>query len=441
MVEAAAFLPMPKPTQIAAVKGFRDVLPEESDRWRVLEDAALRLFARYGFGEIRLPILERTELFARSLGETTDVVEKEMYSFADRDETTLTLRPEATASVVRAYLETGLGNRDPQARLAYRGPMFRRERPQKGRYRQFHQIGVELLGRDDALADAELLVMLSQYLTRVGVHDARLELNSIGDIVCRPVYREHVRAFGEAHRAELCADCHRRLERNPLRLLDCKVPGCRDVMAGAPLVRDALCAPCREHFDGVRTLLDAEGVAYVENPRLVRGLDYYCRTAFEVIGSGLGAQNAVGGGGRYDGLVAALGGPDVAGVGFALGLERLAMVASPSVPTDAVIAVVLPLEARAVEPALSLATRLRSADVATTVEAPGRSLKALLRAADRRGARLAVILGGDELAAGRATVRDLVAHADRKDALPLDATPAALAAVVHGMLATPVEQP
>src|SRR5438034_1144041 len=230
---------MSVPDTIAAVKGFRDVLPDESRRWRAFEEAAERLFTRYGFGEIRLPVVERTELFARSLGETTDIVEKEMYSFADRDETGLTLRPEATAGVVRAYLESGLAQSDPSARLYYRGPMFRRERPQRGRYRQFYQIGAEVLGRDDPLADAE-----------------------------------------------------------------------------------------------VRALLEQERVVYAMNPRLVRGLDYYCRTAFEVVAGGLGAQNAVGGGGRYDGLVAALGGPDVAGVGFALGLERLAMVA-PEVEAEA----------------------------------------------------------------------------------------------------------
>jgi histidyl-tRNA synthetase len=430
---------MAKPTPITAVKGFRDVLPEEADRWRGLEDAALRLFGRYGFGEVRVPIVERTDLFARAIGETTDIVEKEMYSFVDRDDTSLTLRPEATASVVRAYLETGLANRDPQARLAYRGPMFRRERPQKGRYRQFHQIGVEVLGRDDALVDAELLVMLTQYLTSVGARDTRLELNSLGDATCRPVYRERLRTFGESHRSALCADCHRRLERNPLRLLDCKVPECRAVVADAPVMRDSLCAACRAHFDAVRALLRAERIDFDENPRLVRGLDYYCRTAFEVVSGGLGAQNAVGGGGRYDGLVAALGGPDVPGVGFALGLERLAMVTEPGGSAAGIVAVVLPLEERAVEPALALATRLRAADVSVTVEAPGRSLKALLRGADRRGARLAVILGGDELAAGRATVRDLVAHADRKDALPLDASSATLAAVLRDLVAVPAK--
>jgi len=397
------------PDTIAAVKGFRDVLPDESRRWRALEEAAERVFARYGFGEIRLPVVERTELFARSLGETTDIVEKEMYSFADRDETGLTLRPEATAGVVRAYLESGLAQSDPSARLFYRGPMFRRERPQRGRYRQFYQIGAEVLGRDDPLADAELLVMLDRYLAGVGARATRLELNSVGDRVCRPVYRERLREFGRAHLAGLCPDCHRRLERNPLRMLDCKVESCQEIMARAPVVADSLCEGCRAHLAQVRALLEQERVDYTMNPRLVRGLDYYCRTAFEVVADGLGAQNAVGGGGRYDGLVAALGGPDIAGVGFALA-------------------------ARAVGPALALATRLRDGGLAVGLEPEGRSLKALLRTADRRHARLAVILGEEELEAGRATVRDLVRHQDRRQFLPLDASGPELVRSVQAMI-------
>src|ERR1051326_8765335 len=219
---AASMSPLPT---IASVKGFRDVLPDESRHWNALEDAAERVFSRYGFGEIRLPVVERTELFARSLGDTTDIVEKEMYSFVDRDESRLTLRPEATAGAVRAYVESGLVQRDPGARLYYRGPMFRRERPQRGRYRQFYQIGAEVFGRDDPLADAELLVMLARYLDTVGARDTQLELNSVGDGQCRPASRERLREFGLANLSELCPDCHRRLERNPLRILDCKVEG------------------------------------------------------------------------------------------------------------------------------------------------------------------------------------------------------------------------
>ena len=423
---------MSKSSTIPAVRGFRDVLPEECAHWQRLEAAARDLFARYGFGEIRLPILERTELFARAVGETTDIVEKEMFSFRDRDkeETAVALRPEATASVVRAYLESGLVHRDRQARLFYAGPMFRRERPQRGRYRQFYQIGAEVLGRDDALADAELLVWLVRYFDQVGARGTRIELNSLGDAACRPAYRERLRQFGLAHLDALCGDCHRRLQRNPLRLLDCKVADCRAVIERAPVMRDSLCAACTAHFDEVRLLLDQERVPYVLNLRLVRGLDYYCRTAFEIVaeGEGLGAQNAIGGGGRYDGLVAMLGGPEVAGVGFALGLDRVAMAtpaAKDAAPGPA--ALVLPLEPRAVAPALRLATQLRDEGLVVAVEPAGRSLKALLGVANRRRARLAVILGPDELAAGRATVRDLASSADRRQALDLGAPGAELA--------------
>lgn len=429
--------PMSKPASITAVKGFRDVLPDETRLWQRLEAAAVACFGAWGYGDVRLPVLERSELFARSLGETTDVVEKEMFGFADRDGTSVALRPEATASVVRLYLEQGLVHRDPVAKLWYAGPMFRRERPQKGRFRQFHQIGVELLGRADALADAEVLTMLAQYLALVGVKDVRLEINSLGDAACRPAYREALRAFGEAHRDALCGDCHRRLERNPLRLLDCKVEGCRAIMRDAPIMADHLCEPCRTHFDDVRRLLDRAAVAYALAPKLVRGLDYYCRTAWEVIGGGLGAQNAVGGGGRYDGLVAALGGPDVPGIGFALGVDRLAMLlGADAAPAAGPLAVVLPLMPEAVGPAFDVATRLRATGVAVGLEPAGRSLKALLRAVDKQGARFALLVGGDELAAGRATLRDLVARADRPLAVPLDASGPELARVLRAVAET-----
>jgi histidyl-tRNA synthetase len=421
---------MSKPATITAVKGFRDVLPEESVRWQALETTAARIFGSYGFGDIRLPVLERAELFARSLGETTDVVEKEMYSFPDRDETVVTRRPEATASVVRAYVESGMSRREPVSRLWYAGPMFRRERPQKGRYRQFQQIGVEMLGRADALADAELLTMLNDYLVAVAVPDVHLELNSLGDQTCRPVYRERLQAFGREHLAELCPDCHRRIERNPLRLLDCKVPTCRAVMQNAPVMLDHLCDACRAHFDEVRALLEREGVPYGLNTRLVRGLDYYCRTAFEVIAGGLGAQNAVGGGGRYDGLVAALGGGDVPGTGFALGVDRIAMLLEAA-ETPAPVAVILPLDERATAPALDVATRLRREGLQVIVEAAGRTMKSLLRAADRQRAGVAVIIGEDELRAGRATIRNLVRREDRPQVLPLDAPGPELARLVR----------
>lgn len=428
---------MTKSAAIAGVKGFRDILPPDSATWAALERTAGEVFGRYGFGEIRLAVMERSDLFARSLGETTDIVEKEMYSFEDRDGTWLTLRPEATAGVVRSYVESGLVHRDPGARLWYAGPMFRRERPQKGRFRQFYQIGAEAFGRQDPVVDAEILEMLATYLSAVGVQQARLEVNSLGDATCRPLFRERLSAFARAHLDGLCPDCHRRLERNPLRLLDCKVEGCRAIMERAPVPGDTLCDPCKEHFATVRNLLDQQRVPYVVSPRLVRGLDYYCRTAFEVIAEGLGSQNAVGGGGRYDGLVAAIGGPDVSGVGFAIGLDRLAMIleGQRSAPSVSPLAVVLPLLDAAVAPAFGLTTRLRAAGLVVALEPAGRSLKALMRAADRQRARLAIIIGDEELRAGRATIRDLVKHEDRRQALALDADGDALLAALQSSAA------
>ncbi|MGH7786069.1 MAG: histidine--tRNA ligase, partial [Candidatus Binatia bacterium] len=312
--------------KIPSVKGFHDVLPGESARWAGLEAQARAVFAQYNFHEIRLPIVERAELFRRSVGATSDIVEKEMYAFEDRDGTPLTLRPEGTASVVRAYVEHALHASEPVSKLFYFGPMFRRERPQKGRLRQFSQIGAELLGRDDPAADAEILLLLHDLLADFGIAGAEVQINTLGCHTCRPAYREALVAWGRAHLDALCDECRRRLETNPLRLLDCKSPGCLALRETAPRMVDHACADCREHFARVRALLAGQGVEPRLAPYMVRGLDYYCRTAFEIVAPGLGAQNAIGGGGRYDGLVKDLGGPEVAGVGFALGVERLAIV-------------------------------------------------------------------------------------------------------------------
>lgn len=398
----------------AAVRGFRDILPEESALWQMLMTQARTSFAAYGFSEIIVPILEKTDLFARAIGETTDIVEKEMYTFTDRDESSLTLRPEGTASVIRAYIEHSLHQKEPVSKLFYIGPMFRRERPQKGRYRQFHQIGAEILGRDDPLIDAELLLMLHDFFSALQL-DVALDINSLGCPNCRPHYREQLRAFGESKLAELCEDCHSRLNRNPLRLLDCKKEGCRQATAQAPALADFLCDPCREHFTSVRERLRQEHVRIEVNPRLVRGLDYYCRTSFEVLAQGLGSQNAVCGGGRYDGLVEQLGGPAVPGIGFAIGVERLAMLIQAqnrdfSTPPEVFIA---PLGAAAESPAFAVARRLRNAGYRIELESGGRGLKAQMRRADKLGARHVLILGETELAAGKGTVRDMQTKTDR----------------------------
>jgi histidyl-tRNA synthetase len=425
---------------IPSVKGFHDVLPDESARWSWIEQQARAIFARYAFAEIRVPIVERTELFSRSIGETTDIVEKEMYSFTDRDGSSVTLRPEGTASIVRAYVEHALHAREPVSKLFYLGPMFRRERPQKGRLRQFSQIGAEVIGRDDAAIDAEVILLLHDLLEALQIRGATIEINSLGDATCRPAYREALRAFGEAHRAELCENCVRRLDRNPLRLLDCKVPGCREVTAGAPLMLDHLCGPCRAHFDAVRAVLAREDVSVVLNPRMVRGLDYYVRTAFEVVAEGLGAQNAVGGGGRYDGLVKGLGGPDAPGIGFALGVERLllAMDELASAPRAVPDVFIASLGAAAEAEALHLAHHWRGAGVRVEMAAGGKSLKSQMRLADKAGALYVLILGEDELAARALTVRDMAAKRDFPRAidltLPAGELRAALAQLAHPVL-------
>ncbi len=414
--------------KIASVKGFHDVLPDESLRWSWIEQQARTLFARYGLSEIRIPIVERTELFTRSIGETTDIVEKEMYTFEDRDGSSLTLRPEGTASIVRAYVEHALQQREPVSKLFYLGPMFRRERPQKGRLRQFSQVGVEVIGRDDAAIDAEVLLLLHDLLVALEIRNPQIELNSLGCAACRPGYRAALQAFGEAHRAELCDNCRARLARNPLRLLDCKDPDCHAATAAAPVMLDFLCAPCRAHFDAVRAALGREGVEARLNPRMVRGLDYYCRTAFEVVAEGLGAQNAVGGGGRYDGLVKELGGPDVPGIGFALGVERLVLAmadhaALRPLPPEVFLA---PLGAAAEAEAMHLAHRWRREGVRVEMTSGGKSLKSQMRLADKSGAAYVLILGEDELAARALTVRDMAAKRDFPRAIELSSSAAAL---------------
>jgi histidyl-tRNA synthetase len=406
--------------KIAAIRGFRDILPEESAVWQLLTAQARASFSAYGFSEIIIPILEKTELFARAIGETTDIVEKEMYTFTDRDEASLTLRPEGTASVIRAYIEHSLFHKEPVSKLFYMGPMFRRERPQKGRYRQFHQIGAEILGRDDPLIDAELLLMLHDFFSALHLEVA-IDMNSLGCPVCRPRYREALQAFGESRLAALCEDCHSRLHRNPLRLLDCKKDGCRQATADAPAFSDYLCDACREHFSRVQEYLRQEHVAVTINPRLVRGLDYYCRTSFEVLAQGLGSQNAVCGGGRYDGLVEQLGGPAAPGIGFAIGVERLTMLLQAqnrnfTAPPEIFIA---PLGAAAESQAFTLARRLRNAGYRIELESGSRGLKTQMRRADKLATPYVLILGDNELAAGKGTVRQMQTKTDRPLAVDL----------------------
>jgi histidyl-tRNA synthetase len=319
--------------KVTRIKGFSDILPGEVELWQSVEEAARQAFRRYNFAEIRIPVLEKTELFSRSIGETTDIVEKEMYTFEDRDPRSadgsgasqLTLRPEGTAGVIRAYIEADLFKIEPVRKLFYMGPMFRRERPQKGRMRQFHQIGAEALGRGDPMIDAEVLLLLHDFFEGLGLSEPTLHMNSLGCSECRPLYRERLLTFLRARQDALCANCRRRIERNPLRALDCKEPGCIEVTREAPSILESLCAACQDHFAAVGGMLRETGVPFSVDPRMVRGLDYYCRTTFEWTTALLGSQSAIAAGGRYDGLVQDLGGPAVPGVGFALGMERLTM--------------------------------------------------------------------------------------------------------------------
>lgn len=412
---------------ISAVKGFRDGLGPAACLSREIERSATAVLGAYGFSEIRLPILERTELFARAIGETTDIVEKEMYTFEDRDGSRITLRPEGTASVVRAFVEHHLDQKDPITRLYYSGPMFRHERPQKGRHRQFYQVGAELFGREDPLADAEVLACARDLLDAVGVTDATLLVNSLGDSACRPAYRDVLQAWAIERRDRLCKNCARRVEKNPLRLLDCKEPSCREATADAPLLKDHLCDPCSDHFSRVLAILDALGVAYTVEPRLVRGLDYYVRTTFEITAGGLGAQAAVGAGGRYDGLVAQLGGPKISGIGFAFGVDRLALALEAARPgaEERAGAALVPtvfiacLGSDAESDGLALARKMRRVGIRVELDG-GRSLKSLMRRADRLGASRVLILGEEEIAARKGTIRNMTEKKDEKLAVDFD---------------------
>jgi histidyl-tRNA synthetase len=430
--------------KISSVKGFHDVLPDQSARWIWMENQAREVFARYGYSEIRVPLLEKTEVFSRSIGESTDIVEKEMYTFEDRDGSSVSLRPEGTASVVRAYVEHALHQREPFSKLYYIGPMFRRERPQKGRLRQFHQIGIEAIGRDDAAVDAEVILLLHDLISLLRVRGPRVELNSLGCGDCRPRYKELLRAFGEMRREQLCENCRRRLERNPMRLLDCKVDSCGPATADAPKISDHLCDACRRHFDAVRRLLTRERIETYLNPRMVRGLDYYCRTAFEVTAEGLGAQSAVGGGGRYDGLVRAFGGPDAPGIGFALGVERLLLAMAEDISPRAGTAEVFlaPLDVAAESEAAHLAHSLRSDGMRVELTSAGKSLKSQMRQADRLGVPYVLILGADELAAQAVTVRDMAGKRNFPRSVRIPTTAGDLrAALVRLSAEPPTEQP
>jgi histidyl-tRNA synthetase len=395
------------------VKGMNDILPPEVSKWQFLEEKARAVLEAFAFRELRTPALEYTSLFVRSVGEVTDVVEKQMYTFDDRDGRSVSLRPEGTASAVRAYVERSQWNREPVTRWYYLGPMFRHERAQRGRLRQFHQVGAELFGVGEPSADAEMIAMLVAMLVDFGLPANAIEvsLNSLGEPEERAAYREALRDFFSAHRARLDEEALRRLETNPLRILDSKNPDLIALNADAPILLDHLGAPSRERFARVRELLDALGVRYEIDPRLVRGLDYYTATIFEIKTNAgdLGAQNTICGGGRYDRLVGSLGGPAIPAIGFGLGIERaLLAIAEPAENFEPVISVFFaPMDAAALAYALPIAHRLRVAGVRVEIEHRGGSLKSQLKRADKLRARMAIIVGANEIASGKLTVKDL----------------------------------
>ncbi len=383
-----------------AAKGVQDVQPPDVFLWQQIERTASSIFNSYGFNELRPPIIEHTEVFTRSIGEATDIVAKEMYTFKDKGNRSLSLRPEGTASVVRAFVQNGMHTLPSPQKLYYMGPMFRYERPQKGRQRQFYQIGVEAFGIKEPKLDAEIIAMLMELLKRVGLTGLECEINSLGCSKCRPAYREELIKYFEPKLRSLCSDCNTRHTQNPLRILDCKVPACRDERKGAPNVADYLCDECQEHFNALQILLNDLRVSFKVNPEMVRGLDYYTSTTFEVTSTDLGAQNAVAAGGRYDNLVKEFGGPDTPAIGFALGMERLVAlikdkgIDTPSPVLDAFIATA---GDEATRQGLVIAERLRASGFRTEIAYGTASLKNQMKRADRLKARYVFILGEDEL--------------------------------------------
>jgi histidyl-tRNA synthetase len=391
---------------IQAIKGVKDILPADMPAWQYLERTARKLFEDYGFSEIRVPVFEYTELFARSIGTSTDIVEKEMYTFEDRDGRKITLRPEGTAGVVRAFVEHKLYADSQLVKLYYLGPMFRHERPQKGRYRQFYQIGVEALGIDHPHVDIEVLAMLHALFSRIGITGLTLQINSLGDSACRGAYRDALKKYLAGKLPTLCSDCQRRYETNPLRVLDCKVDA--DKFNDSPVMLDHLCEACKAHFETVEQGLKKLGIPFEVNPRLVRGLDYYTRTTFELVMGHMGAQNTVAAGGRYDGLVQEIGGPATPGIGFALGVERaISLMDTGKLETPRPALFIAALGPDAVTFALPLVHTFKSSGINVDTDYAGSSLKSQMKKADKSGANFTLIIGEQEMKDGNAVLRNM----------------------------------
>jgi len=392
------------------IRGFRDILPEHISLWQKVEKEAIFLFESFGFKEIRIPILEKTELFARSIGEVTDIVEKEMYTFADRKGAKLTLRPEATASIARSYIQHKMYATDPVRKFFMIGPMFRRERPQKGRYRQFYQIDAEVFGIESAFIDSQLIFLLNELFKRLGLTGLSAHINSLGCPDCRPSFQKALLTFIESKKDKLCENCIRRMNKNPLRILDCKVTGCKEALADAPATLDHLCNVCDDHFNTVKTTLEQQKVDFIVDKSLVRGLDYYTRTAWEIQTTSLGAQSAVAGGGRYDGLVKELGGPQTPAIGFAIGFDRLVEVmeqVDKSPGTNPLNLFIISLGEKAMEKGYHWSCELNQLGVYTEMDFRGKSMKALMKRADKLGARYVLIAGENELAENIVILRNM----------------------------------
>ncbi len=392
-------------------KGTNDALPEESYRWQYVESVLRDAAADFGYREIRFPTFEYTELFVRGVGDTTDVVQKEMFTFTDRGGRSVTLRPEGTASAVRSYLENSLYGPGLPVKLFYIAPNFRGEQPQAGRYREFHQFGVEYLGSPCPAADAEVIGVYSDILERLSIKNIRLQINSIGCPKCRPVFHAALKAYFQSKKDRLCGSCLERMERNPLRILDCKSPVCGEIAADSPVGLDYLCDECKNHFEETKSMLDAMGIGYEINPKIVRGLDYYTRTVFEFVSTDLGAQSTVCGGGRYDGLIETLGGHPTPGLGFAAGLERMLLVMDaqgiPIPKPEGCRIFVASLGSAADKPVQKLVNDLRKLGVKAERDTMGRGLKAQMKYADRLGAAFSMVLGDNELEAGKASIKDM----------------------------------
>ena len=404
-----------------AIKGTNDILPEESNKWQFVESKMLETALQFGFKEIRVPVFEHTEVFLRSVGDTTDVVQKEMYTFDDKGGRSITLRPELTAGVIRSAIEKGLVNGALPQKLCYIGGCYRYEKPQAGRLREFHQFGVECVGAAAPNADAEVISLAKSVLDNIGIKNISLEINSIGCPECRKEYHKALKEYFSANAENLCDTCKDRLDRNPMRILDCKSPVCKKIAENAPVVIDFLCDDCRDHFEKVKANLEAMQIEYKVNPKIVRGLDYYTRTVFEFVSGDIGAQSTVCGGGRYDGLIGQMGGPKTPSLGFAMGIERLMMVLSaqnaelPKAPTcDLFIAT---LGENAILKASALCRELRDEGYKVQTDICGRGLKAQMKYADKIGAKFSLVLGDNEVESGKATLKNMSNSAEKEIAL------------------------